>query len=78
MIGSNIFNIFHILGIIGVSALVTPLAVGEAIIRSDLWWMLGTSLLLLPILRLNARIMRWEGVVLLATYLAYPALLLAG
>lgn len=75
MIGSNIFNI---LGILGVAALVQPLAVSPAIVRSDIWWMLGTSLLLYPLMRSGARIARLEGALLVAAYAAYVALLLRG
>ena len=73
MIGSNIFNI---LGILGVAALVQPLAVSPAIARSDVWWMLGTVLLLYPLMRSGARIVRLEGGILLATYVVYVVLLL--
>lgn len=73
MIGSNIFNI---LGILGVSALVTPVRVAPAIVQSDLWWMIGVTALLLPLLRSNARLSRVEGGLLVAVYLTYVALLL--
>jgi cation:H+ antiporter len=75
MIGSNIFNV---LGILGVTALVRPLPVSAAVIGSDMLWMVGTALLLLPLLRSHGRITRAEGGVLLAAYLTYLALLLRG
>jgi cation:H+ antiporter len=75
MIGSNIFNI---LGILGVTALVTPVRVAPAVVRTDIWWMLGTALLLLPLLRSGARISRPEGTVLLGAYATYLGVLLAG
>ncbi len=75
LIGSNIFNI---LGIIGVSAIVVPLSVAPAILRGDLWWMIGTSLLILPMMHFGRRISRWEGAVLFGTYLAYLGVLLRG
>ena len=73
MIGSNIFNI---LGILGVTALVRPVPVSTAMVNSDMWWMIGTSLLLLPLLRSHARITRPEGGLLVAAYGAYLVVLL--
>jgi cation:H+ antiporter len=40
MIGSNIFNV---LGILGVTALVRPIPVSMTMRSVDLWWMLGTA-----------------------------------
>jgi cation:H+ antiporter len=68
MIGSNIFNI---LGILGVTALVAPVRVSPALITSDIWWMIGTGALLLPLMRSGARINRGEAVVLIGAYVAY-------
>ena len=73
MIGSNIFNI---LGILGIAALVRPIAVSPAIVGSDMWWMLGTALLLYPLMRSGARLVRAEGGLLLAAYVVYVVLLL--
>jgi cation:H+ antiporter len=41
-----------------------------------MWWMIGTSLLLLPLMRSGARLARWEGVVLVGVYVAYLIVLL--
>ena len=73
MIGSNIFNI---LGILGVTALVRPIPVDPAVVRTDLWWMLGTAVLLLPLLWSGKRLSRVEGGVLVAAYGAYLLVLL--
>ena len=73
MIGSNIFNV---LGILGVTSLITPIPVAAALVQSDMWWMIGTALLMLPVLRSHARISRGEGAVLLAVYLTYLVALL--
>ncbi len=73
MIGSNIFNV---LGILGMTALITPVAVSAAIISSDMWWMIGMSVLLLPLLHSGLRLTRIEGGVLLSSYVLYLALLL--
>jgi cation:H+ antiporter len=75
VIGSNIFNI---LGILGISALLTPLAVAPEMIRSDFWWMLGLSLVLFPMMRSKAVVSRVEGGVLVLAYVAYLGLLALG
>lgn len=72
VIGSNIFNV---LGILGVSALVTPLTVSAQILSNDMWWMLGLSFLLFPMMRTRYVVTRWEGGVLLLAYTAYLTLL---
>ncbi len=72
VIGSNIFNI---LGILGVSALIAPLAVSDAMVQSDFIWMLGLSLLLFPLMRSGAVVSRAEGGVLVAAYGTYLTLL---
>ena len=73
LIGSNLFNI---LGILGLSALVAPLPVQAALIRSDMWWMLGVTLLLFPIMLTGLRVGRREGGLLSVTYCVYLGLLL--
>ncbi|HET9426465.1 MAG TPA: calcium/sodium antiporter [Gemmatimonadaceae bacterium] len=73
MIGSNIFNIF---GILGVTALVAPVPVPPAMVASDMRWMIGSTLLLLPLLRSEARLSRAEGGLLLTVYGVYLTLLL--
>lgn len=73
VIGSNLFNI---LGILGLSALIEPLLVHPLIVARDNWWMLGTTLLLFPLMYTGYRVARWEGGVLLAVFAAYLTLLL--
>jgi cation:H+ antiporter len=74
VIGSNIFNI---LGILGATAIYHPIMVPGEIIRFDSWVMLGASALLIVFSMTRAKVERWEGVVLLAGYAAYIAVLLA-
>jgi cation:H+ antiporter len=73
MIGSNIFNL---LGILGLTAVITPVPVAAALVRSDMWWMIGSALLLLPFMRSSARLSRMEGVVLAGGYVAYLVVVL--
>ncbi len=68
VIGSNLFNL---LGIMGVAALVGPIPVPVEFLRFDLWVMLGASLLLLPIVVRRTDIGRVWGFVLTALYVIY-------
>jgi len=75
IIGSNLFNI---LGILGVTALVHPIPVPAEIAALDIWVMLGATTAMLVFALTGARIARWEGAVLLAGYAGYLAWLAAG
>lgn len=72
VIGSNIFNIFLILGI---SALVAPLTVSMQLIRLDVPLMIGASLLVY-LFALNGVIGRPEGIILFACIIAYTGFLI--
>lgn len=71
VLGSNIFNL---LGILGISALLQPLPIHERILQFDQWVMLGASLLLLLFLYTGRRLSRLEGGLLLAGYGVYLGL----
>jgi len=71
ILGSNIFNL---LGILGISALLQPLPVHERILQFDQWVMLGTSLILSFFLFTGSRLSRLEGGLLLLGYGAYITL----
>lgn len=71
ILGSNIFNL---LGILGISALLQPLPLPERILQFDQWVMLGTAVVLLVFLYTGRRLSRMEGGVLLAGYVAYVGL----
>lgn len=70
VLGSNIFNL---LGILGVSALVSPLAVQGRAAAFDQWVMLGTAVLLFVFLATQRRVTRLEGGVLVGGYVIYIA-----
>ncbi len=72
VVGSNIFNV---LGIVGATALLHPLDVPAVIIARDVWWMLGASALLLPLMWTGMRVSRLEGALLLGGFATYLALL---
>ena len=73
VIGSNIFNA---LGIVGVAATLRPMVVPPELIGRDDWWLIGASLLLLPLMWSGMRVNRWEGALLLAGFAAYLVVLL--
>ena len=71
LIGSNIFNLFAVLGI---TAIITPVKVmDEGLLSSDIFWMLGISFLILPLvfipkgLRLGWR----DGIILVGVYIMF-------
>lgn len=70
IVGSNLFNLT---GIVGTSALLQPMPVGPLLLTRELPAVLILSLLSLPLLRTGRLIARWEGGVLLASYLALTA-----
>ncbi len=72
VLGSNLFNI---LGILGLTAIVTPVAVDPAVLERDIWMMLATAVVLVPFMATRLTIERWEGAVLLAAYVGYCTLL---
>ena len=74
VLGSNLFNL---LGILGITALVHPLQVPGEILAFDLWIMLAATAALCLFAITGWRITRGEGWVLMAAYAAYLAALVA-
>jgi cation:H+ antiporter len=74
VIGSNLFNL---LGILGLSALASPLPVQPELVANDCWWMLGVTLVLFPIMYTRLKISRVEGAFLISIYVVYLAFLLS-
>jgi len=70
IIGSNIFNLF---GILGITALVKNIRVNKTILNFDIWYMLFISVLLLLLITkvFKMRLTRWKGFVLLIFYMSY-------
>ncbi|MGE4312831.1 MAG: calcium/sodium antiporter [Pseudobdellovibrionaceae bacterium] len=73
IIGSNIYNI---LGILGVTAVLHPFQIDPDIARIDIWIMLAATLGLLFASFTRWTIVRWEGAVFLLGYVAYIASLI--
>ena len=74
LIGSNIFNI---LAVLGITAIITPVPLTQSIFNSDVLWMIMVAVLLLVIMLLRGPISRWKGLVLLLFYLTYVYFLIA-
>ncbi|GIV80103.1 MAG: sodium:calcium antiporter [Litorilinea sp.] len=69
VVGSNLFNILFIGG---ASALVRPLPVPLSMRTADLPAMLGLTLLVYLLIRREpSRLLRWQGALIVAAYLAY-------
>lgn len=75
VVGSNIFNL---LGVLGVTALLAPggLRVAPAMLSFDLPAMVAVAVACLPVFLTGGRIARWEGALFLGYYLAYTAFLI--
>lgn len=70
IIGSNLFNLF---GILGVTSLVHPIRINLKILHYDVWVMLFISVLLLLLVMkiFGMRLTRWKGIILLSLYSGY-------
>ncbi|MDE0418411.1 MAG: calcium/sodium antiporter [bacterium] len=68
VIGSNIFNLF---GILGITALAAPVPFSDKIVGFDLWVLGAMTLLLVPLLLTGWRLGRREALLLLALYCVY-------
>ena len=70
VLGSNIYNI---LGILGITAVVQPLEIPPQILQFDLWAMLAATLLLVGLAFARRRLSRFHGAGFLVLYTAYVA-----
>ena len=71
LIGSNIFNLLAVLGITSIIAPVSVVDMG--LLDNDIWWMIGISFLILPLVFVFKRnqLSKIEGVILLSIYLSF-------
>ncbi len=74
LMGSNIFNILSILGI---TSIIKDIEVSNTIKEYDMLWMLGITLVVLPMMVVNKRLGRVQGGILLAIYFYYNYTLFA-
>jgi cation:H+ antiporter len=75
ILGSNIYNILCILGI---TALITPIPINPGIFNLDVWMMLGTSLVIFPMMLIFRRIPRLGGLALVISVVVYTTVLVTG
>lgn len=71
LIGSNVFNI---LAVLGITSIITPITVkDQGLLTSDIYWMLGISLLVFPLVFAPVKMkLSWkEGLILIALYAAF-------
>lgn len=68
VLGSCIFNV---LGILGITALIQPLAVPAEIAAYDIWVLLAATIVACLLAITGWRVTRWEGVLLLSAFALY-------
>lgn len=73
ILGSNLFNI---LGILGVTAVISPLEIPREIMELDIWVLLGATAALLVFAMSGWRTCRREGALMLAAYAVYTGVVL--
>ncbi|MCH2036974.1 MAG: calcium/sodium antiporter [Rickettsiales bacterium] len=70
VVGSNIFNIA---GIMGITALISPVTVNPNYLRVDLWILVAVSVILWLLMKFGRRVSRVSGGLFLAGYIGYVA-----
>ncbi len=68
LIGSNIFNIF---GVLGISSIVKEIPVSMQVIKVDVFWLLAVSFIIFPLMIIGYKINRLRGILLLISYCIY-------
>lgn len=68
LIGSNLFNILCVLGL---TAVIAPVTVAPSALHFDLPVMVAVAVACLPVFFYNSRFERWEGAMFLGYYLLY-------
>jgi cation:H+ antiporter len=71
LIGSNVFNI---LAVLGITSIITPITVkDQGLLTSDIYWMLGISFLILPLVFAPVKMkLSWkEGLILISIYIGF-------
>ncbi|ACY18468.1 calcium/sodium antiporter [Haliangium ochraceum] len=74
VVGSNIFNVFLILGVVG---LIRPIQGDLSIMATDIAFLVGTTVIGVLFMRGSRNISRLEGAILIAVYLAFTGLAVA-
>jgi cation:H+ antiporter len=71
VLGSNLFNLLLVLGVLG---LIAPFQVAPEMLSFDIWVMVGAVVVLLPVMMTGWRIGRREGAAFLLAYGVYVAM----
>lgn len=71
VVGSNMFNL---LVVVGVSAVICPMVTEDSILKRDIWWSLGATAALF-VAMLDMKITRTEGILLLCGIITYIVIL---
>ena len=74
IVGSNIFNVFLIMG---TTSIIEPIEIPHQIANFDIWVMLVATVLLVFFARTGTKVQRWEGWVLFSCYAAYTGYLIS-
>lgn len=72
VVGSNFFNLLMVMG---GTATLSPFAISKDVLYRDIFFMLGFTLVLFPMLKDRGRLKRWQGGMLLIAYALYIYLL---
>jgi cation:H+ antiporter len=72
VVGSNVFNLLGCLGMAGVAA-PGGLVVAPELLRIDIWILVATMLACVPIFAYRHEISRWQGGLLLLSYVSYTS-----
>lgn len=75
IIGSNLYNL---LAILGLTAIIKPVNVADRIMEVDIFWLLATSFAILPIGIIGWKIGRLGGALFILAYAAFIYLVLVG
>jgi len=70
LIGSNIFNIGSVLGL---TAMITPIHAEDSSVMTNIFWMLGIALILIPLVFIPKKyeLSRFKGLILLLGYIVF-------
>ncbi len=68
LIGTSVFNVF---GVLGVAAIIHPLTISPLFAAVDVFVLLGTAVLLMPLLAMSWRLSRPKGALLVLSYACY-------
>lgn len=75
VVGSNIYNILLVVGVLGVIP-VRGFLISPAALAVDIPFMFVVALMCYPVFRSQLRISRWEGALMLMAYVGYMIFLI--